>query len=144
MNRPHTLLKSLPAFGRAFLLNRLHPIVLLLFLTALPARAQDTIYSYVVGNWRNGPVVQISPLFGTTGMFSDADLVRWAGMQWPGPFAGVADVDVLRFATPEEGRESRATLRAKYGQRQLEVHMIGAEMMPFTPPRPTPVTGPPQ
>lgn len=129
-------LKSLPASGRAFLLNGPRALVFLLLLAALPARAQDTIYSYVVGNWRNGPVVEISPLFGTTGMFSDADLIRWAAAQWPGSFAGVADVDVLRFATTEEGRESRTTLMAKYGLRKLEVHMIEAEPMPFTPPRP--------
>jgi hypothetical protein len=36
----------------------------------------------------------------------------------------VQDLDVLRFDTPEEGNDSRTTLKAKYGVRKLEVVML--------------------
>jgi large subunit ribosomal protein L15 len=36
----------------------------------------------------------------------------------------ITDIDVQRFATMEEGNESRTTLRAKYLTRKLEVLMV--------------------
>lgn len=108
------------------------------------ASAQNTIYSYAIGNWRNGPVVQISPLFETTEMFTTPQLIKWVRGQWPVQFTDTTDIDVQRFATTEEGLLSRSTLKAKYGVRKLPVNMMEAEPMPKTPLRPEGIraTGP--
>jgi hypothetical protein len=66
---------------------------------AFLANAQDapkTIYSYAIGNWRKDYTA----------------------------FKDITDIDVQRFATMEEGNESRTTLRAKYLTRKLEVLMV--------------------
>ena len=100
------------------------------------ASAQNTIYSYAIGNWRNGPTVEISPLFETTEMFTTPQLIAWVRKEWPGSFTDTTDMDVQRFATIEEGSESRTTLKAKYGMRKLTVHMFEADAMPKTPAEP--------
>lgn len=97
-----------------------------LVLTALTARAQEapkTIFSYAVGNWRNGPVVVISPLFGTTEQATTPQLIQRVRSTYP-EFKDITDIEVQRFATEEEGLESRTTLRAKYLARKLEVLMV--------------------
>lgn len=101
------------------------------------ASAQNTIYSYAIGNWRNGPTVEISPLFQTTEMFTTPQLIAWVRHEWPESFADTTDIDVQRFATVEEGSESRTILKAKYGRRNLPVHMLEAGTMPRTPDQPT-------
>jgi hypothetical protein len=85
--------------------------------------AQNTIWSHAIGNWRNGPVVYISPLIETTEAFTTPQLVARLKEEHP-EFKDIVDIDVLRFATPEEGEESRQVLRAKYGMRKLEVVML--------------------
>ena len=100
------------------------------------ASAQNTIYSYAIGNWRNGPTVEISPVFETTEMFTTPQLIAWVRHEWPESFNDTTDIDVQRFATTEEGSESRAILKAKYGRRNLAVHMIEAATMPKTPAAP--------
>lgn len=100
------------------------------------ASAQNTIYSYAIGNWRNGPTVEISPLFETTEMFTTPQLIAWVRHEWPESFNDTTDIDVQRFATTEEGSESRTILKAKYGRRNLPVNMIEAEAMPRTPAKP--------
>lgn len=110
-------------------------------------QAQNTIYGFAVGNWRHGPVVELSPLFTTTESFTTPQLVAWVRQQWPASFTDTTDIDVLRFATVEEGKENRATLHAKYGQRKLAVHLIEAATMPHTAERPegtSPATGAPR
>lgn len=110
--------------------------------------AQNTIYSYAIGNWRNGPTVEISPLFETTEMFTTPQLLAWARHEWPESFTDTTDMDVQRFATIEEGIESRTTLKAKYGRRKLPVHMFEVDPMPRTPAAPAkpamPSTGAPR
>lgn len=98
------------------------------------ASAQSTIYSYAIGNWRNGPVVEISPLFETTEAYTTPQLIAWVRKEWPEQFRDTTDIDVQRFATMEEGSESRTTLKAKYGVRHLEVNMMEHDPMPSTPP----------
>lgn len=98
--------------------------------------AQNTIYSYAIGNWRNGPTVEISPLFRTTEMFTTPQLIAWVRQQWPKEFTDTTDIDVQRFATVEEGTESRTVLQAKYGRRNLAVHPIEVAAMPSTPDKP--------
>ncbi len=135
MHHPGTMRTALLAFCTALLLP------------CSPAKAQHTIYGFAIGNWRNGPVVEVSPLFATTELYTTPQLLQWARQQWPASFTDSTDMDVLRFATPEEGAENRATLIGKYGLRRLEVHLIEAAAMPGTPARPTrvpPPTGAPR
>lgn len=100
------------------------------------ASAQNTIYSYAIGNWRNGPTVEISPLFETTEMFTTPQLIAWVRKEWPESFTDTTDIDVQRFATIEEGSESRTILKAKYGRRTLPVNMLETDSMPKTPEAP--------
>jgi len=106
------------------------------FAFATAASAQNTIYSYAIGNWRNGPTVEISPLFETTEMFTTPQLITWVRHEWPESFTDTTDIDVQRFATIEEGSESRTILKAKYGVRKLPVHMFEQDPMPRTPAAP--------
>ncbi len=115
-----TLPRPRKRFAKAFLLS------CVLAVASLISHAQDvpkTIYSYAVGNWRNGPVVVISPLFETTEQASTPRLIARVQGEYP-EFKGVTDIDVQRFATAEEGQESRITLRSKYLMRKLEVLMV--------------------
>lgn len=100
-------------------------VVILTLASALAARTQNTIYSHAVGNWRNGPVVLITPLIETTESFTTQQLL----VRYRGEFQElkeVKDIDVLRFATVEEGELSRTTLKTKYEARKLEVKMLQA------------------
>lgn len=107
--------------------------ILMFSFAVCAARAQNTIYGYAIGNWRNGPVVEISPLFETTELYTTPQLIAWVRGQWPASFTDTTDIDVQRFATVEEGAESRTSLKAKYGLRKLQVHEWSAEEMPRTP-----------
>lgn len=113
---------------------------LLLLLSAVlvgtAALAQKTIYAYAIGDWRNGPVVHISPMIETTEMFSPQALIRWVRQEWPTTFTDTTDIDVQFFAVIEDGEESRATLKAKYGVRKLPVNLMEAAEPPRTPERP--------
>ncbi|MBZ0207791.1 MAG: hypothetical protein K8H89_15855 [Flavobacteriales bacterium] len=111
------------------------------------AYAQKAIYSYAVGNWRNGPTVEISPLFETSEMYTTPQVIQWVREQWPAFFTDTTDIDVLFFTDIEGGQENRQTLKAKYGLRKLPVHLIEADPMPRTPPTPAraaPASGAPQ
>lgn len=98
-------------------------IAFTLVLSSVALHAQNKIWSYSVGNWRNGPVVYISPLVETTEAFTTPQLIEQLKAAHP-EFTDVKDIDVLRFGTKEEGDESRITLKAKYGIRKLEVMMF--------------------
>lgn len=94
-----------------------------LFLLTFTVFAQSTIWSHAIGNWRNGPVVYITPLIETTTQYTTPMLLERYRSEYP-ELKDVTDIDVLRFGTPEEGEESRLTLQAKYGMRKLEVVML--------------------
>lgn len=111
-------------------------LALALIFISSAASAQKTIYSYAIGNWRNGPVVEFSPLFETTEMFTAPQLIRWVREQWPASFADTTDIDVLFFTDIEGGQENRTTLKAKYDMRKLQVNMIEVDPMPKTPAAP--------
>ncbi|HQV74859.1 MAG: hypothetical protein KBA60_06280 [Flavobacteriales bacterium] len=95
----------------------------LLLLFTATSFSQNTIWSHAIGNWRNGPVVYITPLIETTEQFTTPMLLEHYQEEFP-ELKGATDIDVLRFGTPEEGNESRRTLQAKYGMRKLEVVML--------------------
>lgn len=97
--------------------------LLLLASISLTTTAQKTIWSHAIGNWRNGPVVYISPVIETSEAVTTAKLTEQYKEQFK-ELREAADLDVLHFATPEEAEESRRVLRAKYGMRKLEVVML--------------------
>lgn len=97
------------------------PVLLGLGLTAA-AQAPGQVFAYAVGDWRDGPVVRITPLFETTEAFTTPQLIARVKKEHPA-FETIRDIDVLRFATQEEGEESRRVLKAKYLHRGLEVDM---------------------
>ena len=96
---------------------------LFLFLVCFSVSAQKTIWSHAIGNWRNGPVVYITPVIETTEAVSTAQLTERFRTEFP-ILKEVADLDVLLFAAPEDGEESRRTLVAKYAMRELEVQLL--------------------
>ena len=100
-----------------------HLLALLLLCLSHSVSAQNTIWSHAIGNWRNGPVVYITPLIETTEAFTTPQLIQRYKKEYP-ILEKVTDLDVLRFGTPEEGDQSRLTLKAKYGIRKLEVVML--------------------
>lgn len=100
-------------------------LTLALLFTGLFTSAQNIIWSHAIGNWRNGPIVYITPLIETTEAFTTPQLIERYKKEFP-ELKDVKDIDVLRFGTPEEGEESRRTLKAKYGLRKLEVEMLEA------------------
>lgn len=105
-----------------------HLLITALLLCGLSATAQNIIYSHAIGNWRNGPVVYITPLIETTEAATKPDLKERFRAQFA-ELKGMtdADLDVLLFGTREEGEESRRVLRSKYGMRKLEVRMLTAD-----------------
>lgn len=108
-----------------------------LLAVGLSAHAQKVIYSYAVGNWRNGPEVVISPLFTTTEQRTTPQLIAQVRASWPGSYTDSTDIDVLRFATREEGEESRTTLQRKYMARKLDVRLLeGAPAVEERPAKP--------
>ena len=113
------------------------PFAFALITNALLAQAPNKIWSYAIGDWRNGPVVTISPLFETTEAFTTPQLIARVRKEYAA-FAHITDIDIQCFATPEEGELSRTTLKGKYEMRKLTVNMLEAEPAPAeTAPVPT-------
>ncbi|MBV6405219.1 MAG: hypothetical protein IT228_09380 [Flavobacteriales bacterium] len=116
-------------------------LLLLAALLAAPLLpAQNAIQAMAIGNWRNGPVVYLTPVFATTEAATTAQLIDRVKREHPA-MAAAADIQVMRFATVEEGEAHRASLKAKYGVRKLEVVLLD----PPAPeaPAPAPATAPP-
>jgi hypothetical protein len=108
---------------RATMIRSLLFLVVLLTGTVLRAQAPQTIYSYAIGDWRNGPVVVISPLFETTEAFTTPQLIARVKAEYPA-FKDITDIDIQRFATVEEGQDSRRVLKSKYLRRELKVDLL--------------------
>ncbi len=85
--------------------------------------AQNTIYCYAIANWKNGPIVHMTPVIETTEAVRTAELLDRFKEEYP-EFREAEDVDLLRFATLEEAELDRETLRRKYGMRKLEVVLL--------------------
>ena len=105
------------------------PFVLAFSANALFAQPPNKIWSYAIGDWRDGPVVTISPLFETTEAFTTPMLIKRVKQDYA-QFANIMDIDVMRFATIEEGELSRTALKGKYEFRKLAVNMLEAEPAP--------------
>lgn len=106
-------------------------LLLALLLGAFAADAQSTIYSFAIGNWRNGPTVYITPLIETTEAATKPTLKEQFRAQYA-ELKDIADMelDVLLFGTREEGDEHRMSLKQKYGIRKLEVVMLDLPAAP--------------
>ncbi len=100
-----------------------HFLSIALLLCGISTLAQNIIYSHAIGNWRNGPVVYITPLIETTEAVTKPQLIERYKNEYPS-LKDVTDIDVLLFGTTEEGEESRRVLKLKYGTRKLEVVML--------------------
>ena len=105
------------------------PIAFAFLANALLAQAPNKIWSYAIGDWRDGPVVTISPLFETTEAFTTPMLIKRVKQDYTA-FAKIMDIDVMRFATVEEGELSRTTLKGKYEARKLTVNMLESAPAP--------------
>ena len=107
-----------------------HFLTLVLLACGITAAAQNTIWSHAIGNWRNGPVVYITPLIETTEAMTKAQVKEQFRTRYP-ELKDIpdTDLDVLLFGTVEEGEQSRRVLKSKYESRKLEVVML-------EPPRP--------
>lgn len=102
-----------------------HLLIATLLLCSFSAAAQSTIFSHAIGNWRNGPVVYITPLIEASESMTKEQLKERYRELFPElKDIPASDLDVLLFGTPEEGDESRRTLLAKYGMRKLQVVML--------------------
>ena len=97
-------------------------LIFLLSITTIGS-AQNTIYSYAIANWKNGPVVYMTPVVETTEAVTTPQLLAQFKETYP-EFREAADVDLLRFATIEESHTDRETLRRKYGMRKLDVVLL--------------------
>lgn len=107
-------------------------ILLVLLVGAFAANAQSTIYSFAIGNWRNGPTVYLTPLIETTEAATKPKLKE----QFRAQHAELIDIpdmdlDVLLFGTREEGEEHRMSLKQKYSHRKLEVVMLAPAGTPM-------------
>ncbi len=100
-------------------------IAVVALLAGAGVHAQKAIWSHAVGIWRDGPVVYITPLIGTTEAVRTTELLQRYREEFK-ELREVRDLEVLRFATPEEGNDSRTALKAKYAVRKLEVVMLAA------------------
>lgn len=108
-------------------------VSLILFLSlAAIGSAQNTIYSYAIANWKNGPVVHMTPVIETTEAVTTSELLAHFKGTYP-EFREAADVDLLRFATIEEATSDRETLRRKYGMRKMEVVFLDPVKGPTVP-----------
>ena len=117
-------------------LRHLLPIAFAFVTPALLAQAPNKIWAYAIGDWRDGPIVTISPLFETTEAFTTPMLIKRVKQDYP-EFARIMDIDVMRFATTEEGELSRTTVKGKYQARKLTVNMLEAEAPPVKEAAPT-------
>lgn len=99
------------------------PLLLLFLAFAVIARSQNVIWAVATGDWRNGPVVVISPLFETTEAARDPELIGYVKEHYK-EFAAITDITLQRFGTIEEGLEARKTLASKYGARKLPVDLM--------------------
>jgi hypothetical protein len=100
-----------------------------LLLAAFTVQSQKPIHAYAVGNWRNGPVVYITPLIQTTEAFTTPQLIARFREQFPEPIE-VTDIDVLRYVDSDSGEESRRSLQAKYRMHKLQVVLLGDAEQP--------------
>lgn len=130
MNRNGTMIAPSTRYTTAPMkLRLLLPFAFALLANALLAQPPNKIWSYAIGDWRDGPVVTISPLFETTEAFTTPMLIKRVKHDYAA-FSTIMDIDVMRFATVEEGELSRTTLKGKYEARKLKVNMLEAEAVP--------------
>lgn len=98
----------------------------LLLLSATAALAQKPIYAYAIGNWRNGPTVQMTDVFVTSERFTTEQIMERVIKEYEG-FKHVADHDLLLFTDSAEAINNQRVLVHKYAQRKLGVQVRKAD-----------------
>ncbi|QQR85953.1 MAG: hypothetical protein IPJ76_15295 [Flavobacteriales bacterium] len=98
----------------------------LLLLMATAALAQKPIYAYAIGNWRNGPTVQMTDVFVTSERFTTEQIMERVMKEY-GSFKHVADHDLLLFTDSAEAMNNQRVLVHKYAQRKLGVQVRNAD-----------------
>lgn len=94
----------------------------LLLLTAAVTFSQKPIYAYAIGNWRNGPTVQMTDVFVTSERFTTEQIMERVMKEYDG-FKRVADHDLLLFTDSTEAINNQRVLVHKYAQRKLGVQV---------------------
>jgi len=92
--------------------------LLLLASQALPA--QKPIYAYAIGNWRNGPTVQMTEVFETTEQFTTEQIMARVKAEYIA-FKDIADTDVQFFTERSTALDNQKVLIQKYAMRKLPV-----------------------
>lgn len=98
----------------------------LLLLTATAVLAQKPIYAYAIGNWRNGPTVQMTDVFVTSERFTTEQIMERVMKEYE-RFKHVADHDLLLFTDSAEAINNQRVLVHKYAQRKLGVQVRKAD-----------------
>lgn len=113
----------------------------LLLISTAAAWAQKPIYAYAIGNWRNGPTVQMTEVFETSERFTTEQIMERVMKEYEG-FKHVADHDLLLFTDSAEAISNQRVLVHKYAQRKLGVQVRKADgtvVQEIPQPMPSPV-----
>lgn len=95
-------------------------IASLLLLTSQALLAQKPIYAYAIGNWRNGPTVQMTEVFETTEQFTPEQITARVKAEYIA-FKEITDTDVQFFTEKPTAHENQKVLIGKYAMRKLPV-----------------------
>jgi hypothetical protein len=98
----------------------------LLLLSASLLLAQKPLYAYAIGNWRNGPTVQMTEVFETSERFTTEQIMARVKEEYVG-FTEVTDHDLLLFTDSAEALSNQHVLVHKYAQRRLGVMVRRAD-----------------
>ncbi|MEO8067889.1 MAG: hypothetical protein ABI599_09375 [Flavobacteriales bacterium] len=92
----------------------------LVLLASQALLAQKTIYAYAIGNWRNGPTVQMTEVFETTEQFTPEQITARVKAEYVA-FKEIPDTDVQFFTERSTAQENQKVLIGKYAMRKLPV-----------------------
>lgn len=97
-------------------------ITSLLLLASQALLAQKPIYAYAIGNWRNGPTVQMTEVFETSEQFTTEQIMARVKAEYVA-FKDISDTDLLLFTDRPTASDNQKVLIHKYGQRKLAVRV---------------------
>ena len=102
-----------------------HLFAVCLLLVGLSSAARNTTYTQAIGNWRNGPVVYITPLWELPEQKTDEQLKEMFRAAYI-EFMDIQDdgIKVLRFETKQRGNRSVISSEREYGYGKHKVVRI--------------------
>ncbi|MFZ1688215.1 MAG: hypothetical protein WAU70_12370 [Flavobacteriales bacterium] len=101
-------------------------IASLLLLASQALLAQKTIHAYAIGNWRNGPTVQMTDVFETSEQFTTEQIMARVKAEYVA-FKDIIDTDLLLFTDTPSALKNQEVLIHKYAQRKLPVHVTSPD-----------------